>query len=192
MAYRDYYNHYSFIKPSNEQYIVPYIQLKCKQNESLLKFDINFNNLKTNDNIHGTLYSCGNSKWGDFLRTQTNPTDIANGLASYKISVKETSLTNLTQLKNNQIQKPLFSENADNFMIINLNENDYVIYKDDEYVFIQDQSTNPKITEKELNDMAGSFYEHSYPIMIFLVAVVFAAISAFGIMKYFEFKRKRK
>ena len=33
-------------------------------------------------------------------------------------------------------------------MMINLDENDYVIYKDDEYVFIQDQSTNPKITEK--------------------------------------------
>ena len=68
MAYRDYYNHYSFVKPSNEQYIVPYIQLKCKQNESLLKFDINFNNLKTNDNIHGTLYSCGNSKSDNFLK----------------------------------------------------------------------------------------------------------------------------
>lgn len=150
MAYRDYYNHYSFVKPSNEQYIVPYIQLKCKQNESLLKFDINFNDLKTNDNIHGTLYSCGNSKSDDFLKIKPD------GLSSYKINVKEeqfAQLTKLTQLKDNKIQDSFFGERADNFMIVNLDANDYVIYKDDEYVFIQDQSTNPKITEKELNDM---------------------------------------
>lgn len=194
MAYhRSYYNHYGFIKPTNEQYTVPSIQVKCSQNDSLSKFDINFNNLKTNDNIQGTLYTCSDSnKWTDFLRNKTNPTDITNSLASYKISVKETKITGLTQLKNNKIKDSFFSNNADNFMMINLDENDYVIYKDDEYVFIQDQSTNPKITEKELNDMVGRPYEYSYAIMIFLAAVVITAISAFGIMKYFESKRQRK
>ena len=186
MAYRDYYNTYSFVKPSNEQYIVPSIQLKCKQNESLSKFDINFNDLKTNDIIHSTLYTCGNSKWIGFLKSQP---DI---LSSYKINVKEEQFTQLTQLKNNKIQESFFTENADNFMIINLNENDYIVYKEDEYVFIQDQSVNPKITEKELNDLVGKHYEHFHVIIIFLFAVVITAISAFGIMKYFESKRKRK
>lgn len=194
MAYhRSYYNHYGFMKPTNEQYTVPSIQVKCSQSESLSKFDIDFNNFKTNDNIQGQLYVCGDSnQWTDFLRNKTNPTDITNSLASYKISVKETKITGLTQLKNNKIKDSFFSNNADNFMMINLDENDYVIYKDDEYVFIQDQSTNPKITEKELNDMVGRPYEYSYAIMIFLAAVVITAISAFGIMKYFESKRQRK
>lgn len=194
MAYhRSYYNHYGFIKPTNEQYTVPSIQVKCSQSESLSKFDIDFNNFKTNDNIQGQLYVCGDSnQWTDFLRNKTNPTDITNSLASYKISVKETKITGLTQLKNNKIKDSFFSNNADNFMMINLDENDYVIYKDDEYVFIQDQSTNPKITEKELNDMVGRPYEYYYAIMIFLAAVVITAISAFGIMKYFESKQKRK
>ena len=186
MAYRDYYNHYSFIKPSNEQYVVPSIQLKCKQNESLSKFDINFNNLNTNDIIDGTLYTCENSKWSDFFKIKPD------GLLSYKINVKEEQLTKLTKLRNNKIQESFFTDNADNFMIINLNENDYIVYKDNEYVFTQDQSVNPKITEKELNDMVGRPYEYSYAIMIFLAAVVITAISAFGIMKYFESKRKCK
>ena len=38
--------------------------------------------------------------------------------------------------------------------------------------------------------MVGRPYEYSYAIMIFLAAVVITAISAFGIMKYFESKTK--
>lgn len=38
----------------------------------------------------------------------------------------------------------------------------------------------------------GQPYEHSYAIMIFLITVVITAISAFGIIKYFEYKRNRK
>ena len=40
--------------------------------------------------------------------------------------------------------------------------------------------------------MVGQPYEHSYAIMIFLITVVITAISAFGIIKYFEYKRNRK
>ena len=186
VTHTKHYNHYGFIKPSNNQYIVPNIQLKCNQNDNLSKFDVQFNNLKTNQNVKGTIYLCSNNKWSNFLQTKPDM------LSAYTINIEEEQINQLSALKDNKTNQSFFSKNADNFMIINLNENDYIVYKDNEYVFTQNQSVNPKITEKELNDMVGRPYEYSYAIMIFLAAVVITAISAFGIMKYFESKRKRK
>lgn len=180
------YNHYGFIKPSNNQYVVPNIQLKCNQNDNLSKFDVQFNNLKTNQNVKSTIYLCSNNKWSNFLQTKPDM------LSAYRINIKEEQINQLSALKDNKPNQSFFSKNTDNFMIINLSENDFVTYKDDEYVFIQDQSDNPKITEKELNDMFNPSYEYSYLLIMIIIAIVFTVIAIFGMMKYLEYKRTHK